>query len=166
MLQFRDKRYDSRHSQATRYGIQHDFPFWEDQLTNPNKLMFLKVYVSDITKEAIIETMLSNNFVTNFKWHSSRLKLKCSWILVHLLPFMQLVTFFSSWICKKNESLLLIFCLWARAGNDNTFELMLCSRYSLQCFFLFLRGKEAAAVELFSVLYSGMWIALNEKFIM
>ena len=34
------------------------------------------------------------NLFTNFKLHSSRLKLRCSWILVHLLPFMQLTTFF------------------------------------------------------------------------
>lgn len=99
MLKFRDKRYDSRHSQSTCYGIQHAFPFWEDQLTNPNKLMFPKVHTSDITKEATMETMLSNTFdylnlVTNFKWHASRLKLRCSWILIHLLPFMQLATFF------------------------------------------------------------------------
>lgn len=135
MLQFRDKRYDSRHSQSTCYGIQYAFPFWEDQLTNPNKLMFPKVRASDINNESTMETLLSNNFdylnlVTNFNWHSSRLKLRCSWILVRLLPFKQLATFFSSGICKTNESSLLMFCLWAQAGNDNTFELMLCSRCS------------------------------------
>lgn len=47
------------------YGIQHVFPFWEDQLTNPNKLMFLKVHTSDITKEATVETTLSKDFIWN-----------------------------------------------------------------------------------------------------
>lgn len=34
------------------------------------------------------------NLVTNFKRHSNRLKLTCSWNLVHFLLYMQLATFF------------------------------------------------------------------------
>lgn len=60
--------------------------------------MFSKVDISDSTKEATVENTLSKNLylklVTHFKLHSSRLKSMCSWILVHLLPFMQLATHF------------------------------------------------------------------------
>lgn len=110
MLKFRDKRYDSRHSRSTCYGIQHAFPFWEDQLTNPNKVMFPKAHTCDVTKEATMENKLSNNFdylnfVTNFKWHSSRLKLRCSWILVNLPPFMQLATFFLLRLARQMEAI-------------------------------------------------------------
>lgn len=70
------------------------------------------------------------NLVTNFKRHSNRLKLTCSWNLVHLLPYMQLATFFLLRTARQLKTLCWCSSLEHRLGNDNVYELKPYSRYS------------------------------------
>lgn len=75
--------------------------------------MFPKVYVSDITKEATIETMLSNNFEPCYKFLMTFKQTEVEAQLDFSPPSAIYTTcyFFSSWACKTNKSLLLMFCL-------------------------------------------------------